>query len=643
MSFISKVKQFIGINDSQAGQFYPLLNSSYSDTHLSQSDYTRLYTGWVYLAVSTIANTVAWLEWSLTRNADSTNEIEHKHRPLITSSLLNKVVSYVQLNGSCYLYKSMIGARVDELRVLRTDMVNPQEDISGNVMYYDYTVGWKNYRFMPEELIDISLFNPYAWYPRTLKGISPTAAVAMTMETDIVSKKWNWNIFRNGAMVSQVIKAKDPVPQEAKQRAIADWKDNFWGVNNAHKMAFLDNGTEIEVIQANKKELDFVESGKAIRDEVLAMFKVPQAIVGISWDVSLANAQVARETYYWECIRPLCRLIEEQFNKDLFPWHSFRFVNYMPKDNQQLSTDYMMWAITINEYRKERWYAPIKSGDITINQTQSEPIKDTSKGKYDDIITKWFRKHIKGTKEYDDAREEENEKQRSQKVARLQSIEDRFTNQVNFIFNEQRKDAINKVEKKWLFSKLKYATLRNSLITPLVNEVMQKEGTEAYKMIWVDKLFRVWENNIQEYIKEQVNLMSNSVDKTTTDKIDKIVTDANNQWLWSEEIAQQIDKAFNDFTLTRSRQIARTTITTSANQASIEARDESGVVSGKEWYTARDERVCPQCWPMQGKVLGLKDNYFNKWDEYNKLKLDYQDVKWPALHPSCRCTLLPVI
>lgn len=122
------------------GQFYPMLNSSYSDTHLSQSDYLRLYTGWVYLAVSTIANTVAGLERSLTKTQDSTQELNHKHRPLITSSLLNRVVSYVQLNGSCYLYKSMIGGRVDDLWVLRSDMVMPHDDIDGRVMYYDYTV-----------------------------------------------------------------------------------------------------------------------------------------------------------------------------------------------------------------------------------------------------------------------------------------------------------------------------------------------------------------------------------------------------------------------------------------------------------------------------------------------------------------------
>ena len=65
--------------------------------------------------------------------------------------------------------------------------------------------------------------------------------------------------------------------------------------------------------------------------------------------------------------------------------------------------------------------------------------------------------------------------------------------------------------------------------------------------------------------------------------------------------------------------------------------------------------MCHFCGPMNGTVIDLRDNYFNKGDvqieEGTNRKGDnasftynhsYDDVSGPPLHPRCRCTLLPV-
>jgi hypothetical protein len=41
------------------------------------------------------------------------------------------------------------------------------------------------------------------------------------------------------------------------------------------------------------------------------------------------------------------------------------------------------------------------------------------------------------------------------------------------------------------------------------------------------------------------------------------------------------------------------------NIASEEAWRQSEVVEAKEWFTAKDERVCEFCGPMNGKTVGL--------------------------------------
>jgi hypothetical protein len=91
--------------------------------------------------------------------------------------------------------------------------------------------------------------------------------------------------------------------------------------------------------------------------------------------------------------------------------------------------------------------------------------------------------------------------------------------------------------------------------------------------------------------------------------------------------------------------IARTEVARAQGFADIEAWKQSGAVSGKEWFTAEDEHVCPFCDAMDHVVVGLDENF---WDQGDALEVDgkvldfgYDDVASCPLHPNCRCTLLP--
>jgi phage portal protein BeeE len=81
------------------------MNSNYRVNELSRTDYLRLYTGWVYVATSTISDSIAELEFNTLRGE---KETEHKYNNLITYDFLKKVSSFMLLNGNCFVYKEMI-------------------------------------------------------------------------------------------------------------------------------------------------------------------------------------------------------------------------------------------------------------------------------------------------------------------------------------------------------------------------------------------------------------------------------------------------------------------------------------------------------------------------------------------------------
>jgi hypothetical protein len=63
--------------------------------------------------------------------------------------------------------------------------------------------------------------------------------------------------------------------------------------------------------------MDFLESSRMTRDEILSVFGVPAAVAGISEDVNRASAEAMLYTFAENTILPKLRLIEAQLTQDL--------------------------------------------------------------------------------------------------------------------------------------------------------------------------------------------------------------------------------------------------------------------------------------------------------------------------------------
>ncbi len=90
-------------------------------------------------------------------------------------------------------------------------------------------------------------------------------------------------------------------------------------------------------------------------------------------------------------------------------------------------------------------------------------------------------------------------------------------------------------------------------------------------------------------------------------------------------LAKRISESVNGIGIQRATVMARTETINAVTQGTIVRFQQAGVET-VEWITAQDERVCPQCGPLNGEVFRLDGHH-----------------EVPALHPMCRCSLLPVI
>lgn len=96
----------------------------------------------------------------------------------------------------------------------------------------------------------------------------------------------------------------------------------------------------------------------------------------------------------------------------------------------------------------------------------------------------------------------------------------------------------------------------------------------------------------------------------------------------------------------RAEMIARTETIRVENAGALAAYLGAGVVE-TQWWTAEDERVCPFCGKLHGKIWTIGTPLFRVGDEFrvdgSVLRLNYEDVVYPPLHVFCRCVVLPVV
>jgi len=90
--------------------------------------------------------------------------------------------------------------------------------------------------------------------------------------------------------------------------------------------------------------------------------------------------------------------------------------------------------------------------------------------------------------------------------------------------------------------------------------------------------------------------------------------------------------------------IARSETIRASNAAAKETYRQSGVVKKIVWLANLDDRCCPWCEDLDGKVIDIEDNFFDKGDSYTiendegkkqTMDLDYSDVGYPPLHSAC--------
>lgn len=613
----------------------------------SQSELLNLYKGWIYAWSDAIGDGMAMLDWNLYKTEEKIDILNHEYINFIDSQMMKATAVFLKTLWEVYFYKMKAWNKIIWLKMLKPWNVVENTWVFWEVVWYKYFDGAWFYDFSRDDLIVFKSFSPMF----AQSGMSPLKAAASQMAMDLASIEYNRLFFENGGKPGTVLKSTATIDQEVRDKYLRKWKENFVWLQNSNKVAFLDRWIEIQDMSATQKDMELTNQRTFTRDEILMMFRVWTPILGKSDWVWFADKRVPGYYLTQFVLRPLGELIKEELNKQLFNWIWHFSFNY-PEDKDDILKEYQANTISLNEYRVLTGKKPLKDWDILWDWTPiayEETKKKEVSSSIEAIISKSLESHYQAKEFWT---EEYNQKIWEQKISRTDKYEEELAKLQKRIWKFQEEEiianlwsekSIKKIEKEWdVFDSKKSKLLYISLLTKFFKDMMSKEWSVSIQEISAE-MFSIAKLN--KWIWENIERMSDDIDKTTRVEILDIVKQWNRDKVWVAAIAASVRSKFSEYTRKswRIEKIVRTEITRASNKSQEEAYVQSGVVAQKEWYTAIDERRCQYCADLHGKKIKLWEDFLKLGTTHLWQKIDYETISFPPRHVNCRCTERPII
>jgi HK97 family phage portal protein len=323
----SRVKGFISPLSPLDG--WTLDGTGRLNQYTNATEQLKANMGWIFTANTAIVDPCSAVPLKLFKKATKGQEREEvdDHELLDLLSNPNAVHTGEQLRQLHHTYMNLVG----ESYILMTDLMgNPFAPAKGKLpaafhilpahqvsfeLGSSYSSSWVKYNNikypLPSVIRDINPdpVNPYL-------GRSTIAAAAATIDTENQMKEWNRRFFANNARPSLIFSTNEQLDNDAYERWKAQFSDDHTGTENAFKPLLIEGG-DAKPYMLSQSDLDFLESRKFSRDEILAMFRVNPGIIGSVENVNKATITAAFYLHAVINIEPRVRQFVRQLNASL--------------------------------------------------------------------------------------------------------------------------------------------------------------------------------------------------------------------------------------------------------------------------------------------------------------------------------------
>ena len=266
---------------------------------------TAMQTTAVYACVMILAEAIASLPLHVYEyQDDGGKKLVHDHplyyllhdepNPEMTSFVFREtLMSHLLIWGNAYAQIIRDGAgRVLGLYPLLPDKMEVQRDDRGNI-YYVYSRNsdenpmfkeYGNIKLKAEDVLHI----PGLGFDGLI-GYSPIAMAKNAVGMTLACEEYGASFFANGANPGGVLEHPGVLKDPSKVRE--SWNSVYRGVNNAHKIAVLEEGMKYQQIGIPPEEAQFLETRKFQINEIARLYRIPPHMVGDLDKSSFSNIE----------------------------------------------------------------------------------------------------------------------------------------------------------------------------------------------------------------------------------------------------------------------------------------------------------------------------------------------------------------
>lgn len=266
---------------------------------------TAMQTTAVYACVRILAEAIASLPLHVYEyQDDGGKKLVHDHplyyllhdepNPEMTSFVFREtLMSHLLIWGNAYAQIIRDGAgRVLGLYPLLPDKMDVQRDDRGNIYYVysrtsDENPMFKEYGNIKLKAEDV-LHIPGLGFDGLI-GYSPIAMAKNAVGMTLACEEYGASFFANGANPGGVLEHPGVLKDPSKVRE--SWNSVYRGVNNAHKIAVLEEGMKYQQIGIPPEEAQFLETRKFQINEIARLYRIPPHMVGDLDKSSFSNIE----------------------------------------------------------------------------------------------------------------------------------------------------------------------------------------------------------------------------------------------------------------------------------------------------------------------------------------------------------------
>ena len=653
--------------------------------------------------------------------------LEHPWPWLSQFELIERTLTWLSVAGKSAWWKQRSGAgRVVGLYPLRMDLLRPVagKTLDAPVVAYEYTGAGRLTRFPPEDICYFSYFDPL----NESGGFPPLAVGMDNVDADNLATKFIQYFFRRGAMLGGLLSTEQKLDNDEVDFLREKWRQQYAGMQHWGEMAVLSHGATYQQLGISMTDMAFTELREMSESRICMIFGVPpiliHALVGLK-HATYSNFEQAQKIFWVNTLAPLYGRLEDKISMNLGPEFGDGVKVVLALDEaaaMQESRD-KAWNranlgvsgswVMVNEGRAEVGLPPVVDGDVFLRPMmllaedgQVEGGKSWMVMPGQLLMDQFAKAPGSGRQGKAAVSDEAKERHAKQRDLIAHAWESRFRDEARRLFDEEVK-------------KIK------ALVQDAAAEKRREGGGQRKAVAWMGVLFSVkqlmdarkanWRDGFLPLFKALVGAQGETiaadfgidfslsnplvldwlagysfkfadklVDVSTTDLM-KLFQQAQDEGWGIPQMQDSLQGLYDGWDRLRAEMIARTETIRSSNAGARMAYRAAGVKE-IEWHTAEDERVCPFCGEMHGKVVGIEELFFQQGDEMVvtipdddekmwrrvlefkrgaggeeretwewagtvfelkertvTLKFGYEDVAHPPLHPDCRCTLLPVV